>query len=67
MSIIETFDDGFQSGSRRRRLRTAFKAATHSTHLQRFRQSLNDTKATLTLAMVHEWSVLKLHEHSNPL
>lgn len=57
MSVVEKFDDGFQSGSRRRRLRTAFKAAMHSKHLQRFRESLNDTRATLTLAMVHEWYV----------
>ncbi|KAF1929931.1 uncharacterized protein M421DRAFT_380930 [Didymella exigua CBS 183.55] len=54
MSIIEKFNEGFQSESRRRRLRTSFKAATHSKHLQRFRDSLNETKATLTLAMVHE-------------
>ena len=52
--IVEKFDDGFQSLSRRKRVRTAFKAALHSKHVQRFRDSLNDTKATLTLAMVHE-------------
>jgi hypothetical protein len=57
MSIIDKFDEGFQSTSRRRRLRTAFRAATHGKHLQRFREALNETKATLTLAMVHEWSV----------
>jgi hypothetical protein len=55
MSVVDKFDDGLQSGSRRRRLRTAFKAATHSKYLQRFRESLNETKATLTLAMVHQW------------
>lgn len=54
MSIVETFDDGLHSTSRRKRLRTAFKTATHSRHIQRFRETLNDTKATLTLAMVHE-------------
>ncbi|KAF9700525.1 hypothetical protein EKO04_001240 [Ascochyta lentis] len=54
MSIVERFDDGFQSLSRRIRVRTAFKAALHSKHVQRFRDSLNDTKSTLTLAMVHE-------------
>lgn len=54
MSIVEKFDVGFQSMSRRRRVWTAFKAATHSKHVQRFRDSLNETKSTLTLAMVHE-------------
>jgi hypothetical protein len=54
MSIVDTFDDGLHSASRRKRLRTAFKVATHSRHIQRFRETLNDTKATLTLAMVHE-------------
>lgn len=54
MSIVETFEIGLHSASRRKRLRTAFKAATHSRHIQRFRETLNDTKATLTLAMVHE-------------
>lgn len=57
MSIIDKFDEGFQSGSRRRRLRTAFKAATHDKYLQRFREALNETKSTLTLAMVHEWYI----------
>jgi hypothetical protein len=56
-SIVEAFDDGFQSASRRKRFCTAFKAATHNKHVQRFRESLNETKATLTLAMVHEWYV----------
>lgn len=52
--IIEKFDGGFQSHSRRERVRTAFKAAIHGKHVQRFRDSLNDTKSTLTLAMIHE-------------
>lgn len=60
-AIVERFDDDFQSGSRRRRLWTAFKAATHNKHVQKFRESLNETKATLTLAMVHEWYALKHH------
>ena len=59
MSIVKRFDDGLQSASRRKRLRTAFRAATHSKHLQRFREALNETKATLTLAMVHEWYASK--------
>ena len=54
ISIVERFDGGFQSLSRRKRVRTAFKAALHSKHIQRFRDSLNDTKSTLTLAMAHE-------------
>jgi hypothetical protein len=54
MSIVEKFEVGFQSLSRTKRVWTAFKAATHSQHVQRFRDSLNETKATLTLAMVHE-------------
>lgn len=53
-AIVAKFDDGFQSLSRRQRVRTAFKAAIHSKHVQRFRDSLNETKSTLTLAMVHE-------------
>lgn len=35
-------------------MRTAFKVAIHGKHIQRFRDSLNDTKSTLTLAMIHE-------------
>jgi acyl-CoA reductase-like NAD-dependent aldehyde dehydrogenase len=54
MFIIEEFDINFQSSSRKKRLWTAFKVATRSKHVQRFRDSLNETKATLTLAMVHE-------------
>ncbi|KAH7066716.1 hypothetical protein BKA63DRAFT_126404 [Paraphoma chrysanthemicola] len=54
MSIVEAFHHEFQSASRRKRLRTAFKAAIHGKHVARFRESLNDTKATLTLAIVHE-------------
>jgi hypothetical protein len=54
MAIVERFDINFQSTSRKKRLWTAFKAATRSKHVQRFRDSLNETKATLTLAMVHE-------------
>jgi hypothetical protein len=53
MAIVERFDTNFQSTSRKR-LWTAFKTATRSRHVQRFRDSLNETKATLTLAMVHE-------------
>ena len=52
--IVERFDGGLSSLSRRQRVRTAFKAALHSKHIQRFRDSLNDTKSTLTLAMAHE-------------
>ncbi|OAG13564.1 hypothetical protein CC77DRAFT_1067776 [Alternaria alternata] len=52
--IVERFDNGFQSLSRRKRVRTAFKAALHSKHIQRFRDSLNDAKSTLTLALAHE-------------
>ncbi|KAF3034602.1 hypothetical protein E8E12_004361 [Didymella heteroderae] len=67
--IVERFDDGFHSLSRRKRVRTAFKAAIHNKHVQRFRDSLNDTKTTLTLAMVHE-SVIQpvdemMTEHSS--
>ncbi|KAF3006764.1 hypothetical protein E8E13_010062 [Curvularia kusanoi] len=54
MSIVEIFHDGLHSDSRKKRLRTAFRAATHGKQLQRFRETLNDTKATLTLAMVSE-------------
>jgi hypothetical protein len=54
MLIVDKFEIGFQSSSRRKRVRTAFKAAIHSSHVQRFRDSLNETKATLTLALVHE-------------
>jgi glutamate synthase domain-containing protein 1 len=54
MLIVDNFRIGFQSSSRKKRLRTAFKAAIHSKHVQRFRESLNETKATLTLALVHE-------------
>ncbi|KAJ4989675.1 hypothetical protein SVAN01_04892 [Stagonosporopsis vannaccii] len=52
--IVEKFDRGFHSLSRRKRVRAAFKAAIHGKHVQRFRDSLNDTKSTLTLAMIHE-------------
>jgi primosomal protein N'' len=54
MLIVDNLRSGFQSSSRKKRLRTAFKAAIHSKHVQRFRESLNETKATLTLALVHE-------------
>jgi hypothetical protein len=54
MLIVTKFEIGFQSSSRKKRVRTAFKAAIHSKHIQRFRDSLNETKATLTLALVHE-------------
>lgn len=53
--IVEKFDDGFRSMSKRRRWCTAFKVAAHSKHIQRFRESLNETRATLTLAIAHEW------------
>jgi hypothetical protein len=47
-------------------VRTAFKAAIHSKHVQRFRDSLNDAKSTLTLAMVHErYVAMYLSEESN--
>jgi hypothetical protein len=58
-SIVERFDDGFQSVSRKKRMCTAFKAVTHSKHIHKFRESLNETKSTLTLAMVHEWYASK--------
>jgi hypothetical protein len=54
MLIVDKFEVGFQSSSRKKRVRTAFKATTHGNHVQRFRDSLNETKATLTLALVHE-------------
>jgi hypothetical protein len=55
ISIVEGFDDGFRSLSRKKRWHTAVKAATHSKHVRKFRESLNETRASLTLAMVHEW------------
>lgn len=58
-AIVEKLDNEFQSASKRKRLRTAFKAATQSKHVQRFRESLNETKATLTLAMVHQWYAIR--------
>lgn len=54
MLIVEKFEVGFRSSSRKKRVRTAFKAAIHGKHVQRFRDSLNETKVTLTLALVHE-------------
>ncbi|KAL5117772.1 hypothetical protein ACEQ8H_004382 [Pleosporales sp. CAS-2024a] len=57
-SIVKKLENGFQSGSRKKRWCTAFKAATHSKHVEKFRKSLNETIATLTLAMVHEWYAL---------
>jgi hypothetical protein len=54
MVIVDTFETCFQSSSRKKRARAAFKAAAQSDHIQRFRDSLNETKATLTLALVHE-------------
>jgi hypothetical protein len=54
MMIVDKFEICFQSSSRKKRARAAFKAATHSDHVQKFRDSLNETKATLTLALVHE-------------
>jgi hypothetical protein len=58
-SIVDEFEHEFQSVSRKKRWHTAVKAATHSKHVQRFRESLNETRATLTLAMVHEWYALR--------
>ena len=55
LSIVEQFDAGLQSSSRRKRVRTALKAAAHSKHVQRFREALNETKQSLMLALVHEW------------
>lgn len=54
LSTVEGFGAGLQAGSRRRRLWTAFKAASHGKHVQKFRESLNEMKASLVLAMVHE-------------
>lgn len=56
-TIVDKFDDMFSSSSRRKRVWAAFKATTQSKQLQRFRESLAETKATLTLAMVHQWLV----------
>jgi hypothetical protein len=54
MLIVDNFEVGFQSSSRKKRALAAFKVATHSNNIQRFRESLNETKTTLTLALVHE-------------
>lgn len=56
-TIVAGFDEGFQSSSRKRRRWAAFKVASHSKHIQKFRDSLSETKSTLTLALVHQCAV----------
>jgi head-tail adaptor len=57
-AIVDKFDVMFKSSSRRSRVWAAFKATAQSKQVQRFRESLSETKATLTLAMIHQWLVL---------
>lgn len=56
-TIVDKFDIMFKSSSRRSRVWAAFKATAQHKQLQRFRESLSETKATLTLAMIHQWLV----------
>ncbi|KAH8704359.1 hypothetical protein GQ44DRAFT_820019 [Phaeosphaeriaceae sp. PMI808] len=42
---------------------TAFKAATQNKHVQRFRESLSETKSTLTLALVHQCVVQSRYQN----
>jgi hypothetical protein len=56
-AIVEKCEVGFRSTSWKRRKWSAFKTALHSGHVQRFRESLMETKSTLTLALLHQWYV----------
>lgn len=53
--IAERLESGLQSNSRKKRAWAALKATTQSKHIQRFRESLTETKSTLALAMLHQW------------
>jgi len=55
--IVAKREAGFKSNSWKKRKRTAFMAAIRSGHVQRFRESLTETKSTLTLALLHQWFV----------
>ena len=57
IAIVGKCEAGFKSNSWKQRKWTAFKAAIRSGHIQRFRESLTETKSTLTLALLHQWFV----------
>ncbi|KAH3964989.1 hypothetical protein HBI56_149970 [Parastagonospora nodorum] len=54
IAIVGKCEAGFKSNSWKQRKWTAFKAAIRSGHIQRFRESLTETKSTLTLALLHQ-------------
>jgi hypothetical protein len=52
LSIVTEFEPNFSSSVRRIRMWNAFKAARKKQKLKRFRDSLQETKTTLLLALV---------------
>lgn len=57
LCIVDDLRRGLQSDSRKKRAWAALRATVQSKHIQRFRESLAETKSTLALAMLHQWFV----------
>ena len=53
-AIVKEFDSNLHSHSRRERLWSAFKATAKAKQLQDFRDSLDEAKSSLMLALISE-------------